>query len=381
MAEESLKLGFIGGGLSSAIGQTHFGACRLDGFWQLESGLFSRDVRVNALTGETWHVDEKRVYQYLDDFLDHEADRLDAVVLLTPTPDHFPVLEELLVRQIPIICEKALVSSYEDALKLSSIYDARNNFLAVTYNYTGYPMVRELQEKIQKGALGKIHQIHLEMPQEGFIRPPDIAGKSLPPQSWRLKDDTIPTICLDLGVHLHHFVVFLLGKEPTEVMAEFNNYSEYQGLIDNVKMWLRFDDGQTGSFWMSKTTIGSRNGLKVRVMGDKASAEWVQINPEELSFSSIDGVHTKIDRGTRAGISSSARYNRMKVGHPSGFIEAFANLYEDMASALLQWKQSGEYSNPFVYGLDHAVNGLKLFHCARISDQTGQWVDLNEQIK
>ena len=40
-----------------------------------------------------------------------------------------------------------------------------------------------------------------------------------------------------------------------------------------------------------------------------------------------------IDRGGQASIAGEARYNRMKVGHPSGFIEVFANLYTDCADA------------------------------------------------
>ncbi len=42
-----LKLGFIGGGLSSSIGPTHYAACQLDGRWQLVSGFFSRNKEIN----------------------------------------------------------------------------------------------------------------------------------------------------------------------------------------------------------------------------------------------------------------------------------------------------------------------------------------------
>jgi predicted dehydrogenase len=372
------KLGFIGGGLSSAIGQTHYSASRMDGHWDLVAGAFSRHHDVNQQTAEAWHVDPERVYDEWLDFLNSEQEKLDAVVVLTPTPNHTEILCELLKRNIPIICEKSLVSSLEQLSEVKRFYDPKRHFLLVTFNYSGYPMVRELQEKIKKGELGNVQQIDLEMPQEGFVRPPDIAGKSSPPQSWRLRDGIIPTICLDLGVHLHHLMTFMIQEQPRELMSEFDRYSSYASIIDNVKMWLKFDSGKSATFWMSKTAIGSRNGLKCRVYGDKGSAEWVQVLPEELSFSNINGIHTKIDRGSKYGVSSDGRYNRMKVGHPSGFIEAFANLYQDFAEALTQWKKTGEIDNPYVYGLEHAEFGLKLFHQARKSNNEKRWVGMEE---
>ncbi|MFA5984404.1 MAG: Gfo/Idh/MocA family oxidoreductase [Methylococcaceae bacterium] len=374
---EAFKLGFIGGGLASAIGQTHYSASRLDGNWDVVSGAFSRNVETNLATAAEWRIDPKRTYIDWRVFIEQEKNLLDAVVVLTPTPDHEEVLCALLQENIPVICEKAFVSSLKQLDRVKHVYNPDKHFLAVTYNYSGYPMVRELQDKIKAGELGNIQQIHLEMPQEGFVRPPDIAGKAAGPQSWRLQDGIIPTICLDLGVHLHHLMVFLLNEEASEVMAELDHYSSYDGVIDNVKMWLRFKTPKTASFWMTKTAIGSRNGLKLRVYGDQGSAEWVQILPEELSFSNINGIHTKIDRGSKTGVSSLGRYNRMKVGHPAGFIEAFANLYQDFFDALTEWKATGKHTNPYVFGLEHSANGLNLFHSARTSDQEKKWVTLN----
>lgn len=369
-----LSLGFIGGGLSSAVGYTHYSASRLDGRWHVRSGVFSHRSEVNRNTAQQWHIDPKRIYASWRDMIVHESHTLDAVVVLLPTPDHIEVICALLEANIPIICEKAMVSSLDDAKRIMHFYDTQKHFLAVTFNYSGYPMIRELHALILRGNLGTINHIELEMPQEGFVRPPDIAGHTAPPQSWRLKDAYIPTICLDLGVHLHHLAYFLTQQEPSQVMAEFNNYSQYP-LVDNVNMWLRYDSGMSGSFWLTKTAIGSRNGLKVRVFGSSGSAEWYQMEPELLRLASIDGDISIIDRGRHGNIISHARYNRMKVGHPSGFIEAFANLYIDIADALIEWKETKQHSNPYVFDAKHATNGLLLFHNATTAHNMGQWID------
>jgi predicted dehydrogenase len=371
-----LALGFIGGGLSSAIGQTHFGASQLDGRWKVEAGCFSRQAQNNHDTGNAWHINPDRLYDSWEQFLEKEAEKLDAVAVLTPTPEHVGIVCALLEKKIPVICEKPLVSSLTEVSKIQKVLQQGEQFLAVTFNYSGYPMVRELRELIKDGALGQIKQIRFEVPQEVFMRSPNLTGSSTLPQSWRLKDGNIPTICLDLGVHLHHLAYFLIGEEPIQTMAEFSNYSSYSNLVDDILMWLKFDSGTKGSFWMSKSALGNRNGLQISLYGDKGSASWIQIEPEILKLSSDDGTCTTLDRASRTIVCGSPRYNRYKAGHPAGFIEAFANLYSDIADALIQYDETGKHHNPYVFGFDHSVKGLNLFTAACKSNKYGSWQDL-----
>jgi predicted dehydrogenase len=373
-----LSLGFIGGGLASSIGQAHFAASRLDGRWRLSAGFFSRQTEMNLKTAEAWNVPQDRLYESWQDFVTAEKDKLDAIVVLTPTPEHIEIVNTLIDEGIPIICEKPLVSSLEESDLINQTFNKSHCFLSVTFNYSGYPMVRELRERVRSGELGRLQQIHFEMPQEVFSRSSDTAGKTALPQSWRLKDGTIPTICLDLGVHLHHLACFIIGKEPVRVIAEFSNYSKYPGLVDNIMMWLEYEEGVKGSFWMSKSALGNRNGLKLRLYGEKGSAEWVQMNPEELRISYKDGTCMTVDRAANTLICGERRYNRYKAGHPSGFIEAFANLYYDIADALIEYRNNGKHNNPYVFGIDHSVRGLELFAAARESDNNRCWKELKK---
>lgn len=363
-----LQLGFIGGGLSSAVGQVHFGASRMDGLWQLAAGAFSRNKLTNTATAKQWGVDEQRAYADWRELILQEKDRLDAVAVLLPTPMHAEAVEKLLKYNIPVICEKSLVTDLHELDILRRAYKPKKNYLAVTYNYSGYPLVRELRELVRSGELGKIKQFHFEMPQEGFVRPPKIAGKSAPPQSWRLQNSHIPMVCHDLGMHLHHLASFFFEKEADEVMAEFSSYSPYHNLVDTVFMWLRYACGMKGSFWFTKSALGNRNGMKLRVYGDKASAEWLQIRPEELRIAHQNGRVEIVDRGGEANVSTELRYNRMKPGHPAGFVEAFANLYADMHSEIAERKPSD-----YVFGFDHACAGMSLFAAAVESNETRSW--------
>lgn len=371
-----LQLGFIGGGLSSSIGPSHFSASQLDGRWRLVAGFFSRNQEVNIATADAWHVAKDRAYQSWQSFIATEKDKLDAVVILAPTPEHTEIILELIKNNVPIICEKPMVASLKEARQIQQALGANPVFLAVTYNYSGYPMVRELQARVKSGELGEILKLHFEMPQEGFMRIDPATAEIIKPHSWRMEDGSIPTICLDLGVHLHHLADFITGKKPIKTMGEFSNHSIHDGLIDDIMMLLEFEDGMKGNFWMSKTALGHRNGLKLRIYGSKASAQWFQAEPEEMLMSYTDGARITLDRASGALVSGAPRYNRYRAGHPSGFIEAFANLYSDIADDLIAYRQTGKQQNPFVYGLDHSVEGLELFTGTIESSQTGQWVNL-----
>ena len=91
-SERTLKLGFIGGSISSTIGQTHYAASRLDGRWNLVSGFFSRNKLINNNTAKNWNISPNRTYESLDKFLSKECNKLDAICVLTPTPNHYETI-------------------------------------------------------------------------------------------------------------------------------------------------------------------------------------------------------------------------------------------------------------------------------------------------
>ena len=362
------KLAFIGGSINSIAGYPHFIASQMDKRFEVVSGAFSTNTIINKKTAEQWKVN--RLYDDYQTLIKKEKSIIDAVVILTPTPSHKEVLLALLAENIPIICEKPIVSSIEEINEISNAYHSEKHFIAVTNNYSGYPMVRELQEKIQNNELGSILHIRLKMPQESFLRPPKSVHY---PQKWRLSDTFIPMISLDLGSHLHHLANFLLQEEPSKVMATYDNFSKYD-VIDDVNMFLEYKSGIKGNFWLSKTALGNRNGLHIEVYGSKGSASWHQETPEKLELSYCNGKKVIIDRGSDTEMIHNPLYNRMTPGHPVGFIEGFANLYNDIADCLDNFHAQKSCPHKYVYGFEHAKNSIKLLHNASVSNENKKWV-------
>ena len=362
------KLAFIGGSINSIAGYPHFIASQMDKRFEVVAGVFSTDKNINQETAKQWHI--KKVYEDYKELIKKEKENIDAVVILTHTPLHIEIILALLKENIPIICEKPLVSSIEEIETIQNLYDSNKHFMVVTNNYSGYPMIRELQHKIANNELGEILNIRLKMPQESFLRPP----KSVKyPQKWRLKDGFIPMISLDLGAHLHHLAYFLLQEEPSNIMATYDKFSKYN-VVDDVNILMEYKSKIKGNMWLSKTALGNRNGLHIEVYGTLASASWHQETPEQLEFSYNSGQKVIIDRGSDIEMLPNKLYSRMTPGHPAGFIESFANLYNDIANSLDSFHNDKPYISKYVYDFNHAKNGIILLHCASLSNQNKQWV-------
>ena len=345
---------------------THFVASQMDNAWELQAGCFSQDNQENLETAKVYRIVEDRLYSDWRSMLEAEKGRLNAITVLTPTPLHYEMVCACLEKGYAVICEKALATTSQEAQSILDLKNKLGGFVAVTYNYSGYPMVRELRSRIKSGKLGKILHFQAEMPQEGFIRVDDQGNKPTP-QSWRLVDGQLPTIYLDLAVHLHQLIGYLIEAKPVAVVANQDSYGWFPEIIDNVSCLCRYSDGISGTLWFSKSALGHRNGLRLRIYGSEASAEWYQANPEELLLSYGDGRREILDRATKTEIAHQLRYNRFKSGHPAGFIEAFANLYQDIAKAYSLHLFNKLCSHDNIFGVTVATEGLRFLEKISLS--------------
>lgn len=378
-SNDTLKVAFLGGGVNSAVGRTHRIAIEMDQRFELVAGCFSRNPEVNSLTSLSYNISSNRLYPSLDELIKNESGQIDAIVILTPTPNHRVDVITCLKANIPVICEKALAVSSMEAIEIKKTLESCNGFLSVTYNYTGYPMLRELRRMIQEGNFGQLEQIHIEMPQEGFAKL-DKEGKPLTPQPWRLHDEDLPTISLDLGVHLHNIIHFLTKEKPIELVAVHNSFGSFRRVVDNTICIAKYTNNLICNIWYSKAALGHRNGLRIRIYGASGSAEWYQLDPEILYFNDKNGNKSIVDRASLdVKVSPQLRYNRFKAGHPSGFIEAFANHYYDIADNLRQYIDSKEIlRSEYSFGINESIDGLFMLEAISRSSKNNSWVNIND---
>jgi predicted dehydrogenase len=367
----ALRLAFLGGGINSAIGNAHRIASQLDGHWKLVCGVFSRDSQINSQSAATYGLTDNALCASIDELIKRQ-DEFDAVSVLSPTNLHFEHISILSENKIRVISEKSMAANVREALTIIKQQEINNQDIYVTFNYTAYPMVRELKSRIQNQEIGKILFIQIEMPQESFLK----LSKNLDPpnvQNWRKSDGEISTLSLDLGVHTQSLIHFVTGLSG----IKFVGVKSHRGLVSNAVDYLsalgKYQDGVEVNVWYGKTALGNRNGLRIRIFGEHGSFEWEQIYPDRLLFANQIGTKQVIDQGSGdLLIANQNRYQRFKPGHPTGFIEAFANYYHDIYNVLSPFVSSDE-SLAYLLNSNNALIGLREIEAIEKSYASETW--------
>ena len=374
MSRKIREIGFIGGGIDSGIGKTHYNSICLNRNWKLSAGFFSRNKKINILSGKKYNIPKNRIYSSIDSFLKNEK-KIGAVSLLTPIPNRYNTIKKIIKNKIPIICEKPLLASIEESKKIKKILN--KNFLTVTYNYTGYPMIRELENLIKKKSFfGKINSIFIEMPSGVFL---EKKTKKENIAKWRLKDGKIPMSFLDLGSHVFNLMYFLTKHYPENLIAKSSTFGKFKNIKDDVMCFGSLNKNTNFNIWFSKSTLGYDNGLKIRIFGKKASVEWVQSEPEKLKINTNDKKNFTIDRGSYLSlISKFKRYNDFKSGHPTGFLEAFKNLYDDILQNIENYKKKIKLNKTYIFEFEHAQKILTVLDSIQKSFVSKKWIKLKK---
>jgi predicted dehydrogenase len=368
-----IPIAFIGGSINSAVGNTHRIAAEMDKRFKLVAGCFSRNSVLNAETGESWGISPSRIYKDWQSLLEREKGVVEVVVVLTPTPHHTEVLNQARSYGYAVICEKSLTTSVQSTMQLgpASEKGSGNSRIHAVYNYTGYPMVREMRHQISQGEIGDLLHCDVVMPQEGFLRRHS-DGSIIMPQDWRQQDDRIPTVSLDLGIHVVNLFRFVTSQRIEKLVASYQSRGNIPNVVDYVSFIADCSNQVKANFQFGKTSIGQSNGLAITCYGNQGSISWLQINPEYLLISDVSGITRSIHRGSsECRIAQELRYNRFKAGHPSGFIEAFSNHYFDIAEDLQSDKPS-EYT----FDQDDALIDMNVLEAISDSVANQQWVDV-----
>ncbi len=369
---DRIRTAMIGGGLNSAVGRTHEIAMKMDNRFQLVAGCFSRNPEINTQTGAAYGVGGARIYRTPEELLQAEARRVDAVVIATPIGVNDQYIHLALDHGLTVICDKPLLANISQCRKLLAKVPHDSPRVYSIFNYTGYPAVREIRRRVAAGEIGEVFKIMAEMPQDSYLRLKN-QGRTSSIQSWRLVDGEVSCLSLDLFVHLHSLVSFIVSARPQSVNAWSRAISGVApGLVDEVDAIIRYDKNLIVNAWYGKAALGYRNGLKIRVFGSKGSYEWVQEDPETVVHANAVGDSLTIDRiSTSSAITTESRYNRFKAGHPSGFIEAFANYYWDIAEAV-----HASNLNEYTLSTGVAVEGIAVCHAIQQSSLDGRPVSL-----
>jgi len=365
-----LRMGMIGGGPGSFIGPVHRIAAELDREIELVAGAFSSDPERSRQAGEDYRIDPARAYPDVAAMLATEtgrADPIDFVTIASPNRHHLPAARLALEGGFAVMSDKPATATLSEARALTDIILRTGRPYGLTYTYSGYPLVREARSRVAAGTLGAVRKVIVEYSQ-GWL-----AGAAAGRQAaWRIDPEQAGDggAIADIGVHAFHLAEFVTGLRVTQMLADLASVVPGRRLDDDCQLLLRFDNEARGALLASQIMTGERNGLRLRVYGDKGGLDWSQEQPNTLILRNADG-RTEIIHAGDAGLSGEARAaTRTPGGHPEGYLEAFANLYRDFARQL-----RGEPGS-LLPGIEDGLRGMALIHLSvAASRERAGWIN------
>ena len=186
-------------------------------------------------------------------------DELDAVVIATPAPTHYPLAKQALMAGKDVYVEKPFVLDVEDGEELIKLASDKDRVLMVGHLLEYHPVVVELKRLIDSGELGKVLYIYTQRVNLGTVREDENA-------LWNFAPHDISSI------------LYLLGQEPTNVSARGQSYLKKD--VEDV-VFLSMDFGGAAMAHVHVSWLDPHKIRKLTIVGDKKMAVFDDLEGNE----------------------------------------------------------------------------------------------------
>ena len=371
-----LKLGIVGGGPNSWIGNIHRIASRIDGKYIICAGSFSRDAKLSRSFGSTLNIENNRCYSNYKIMADTESKRedgIDVVAIMTPPGSHQEIAEYFIKKNFNVISDKPFAATYEQAKKLySTITKNKKIVYGLTHNYSAYPMVRMAKKLVSDGKIGNIENVNVEYVQDWSKGNVVTAKNAKKVFRWKIDKKIVGSSAVlnEIGTHAYHLSNYITGLKGSSLFADIKKFHKNINLDSNAQVMINYENGAKGIFWTCISARGGNYGLRIRIFGSKASLEWVQNDPNYLRFNPAKGAVKILEKAFHEADFSS-NFARVKPGHPEGYVDAFANIYNEVADRILSNNKKKNYYYPTAY---EGLLTARFIHNCIHSSRNKKWV-------
>ncbi len=282
--------------------------------------------------------------------LEH-ASTLDLVVVASPTKEHAGNVGDLLRAGLPVLVDKPIATTEQDAGELVRVATRHGGRLTVFHNRRWDPEQLTLAALLRRGELGRVHRFERRWER---YRP-------VPQRRWKEQDAASGGLLLDLGAHLVDSATQLFGP-VTSVFAELRSVTT--PAPDDVFLALTHAPDADGlsviSHLWAAALVGAP-GPRTRVLGEKGAYLVTSFEGEATPFAAFDEGAPPHEgwlvRGTeRAPVPAE----------PGGHV--------DLYRAVVRWAAEG--GPPPVDPLD-AVRVARVLDAARVAAREGRVVRLS----
>lgn len=376
-----IRYGMIGGGQGAFIGGVHRTAARIAGNWQLVAGAFSSTPEKSKASGAEIGIDPARTYGSWAEMLEREAalpagERIEAVSIVTPNHMHAGPAVAALEAGFDVIIDKPLADSLANAQAIADAATRTGRRVAITHTYTGYPLVKQARRLVASGQFGKVRRVAVKYTQDWLSRASDLEGNKQ--AAWRVDPGQSGEAGAfgDIGTHAANLAEFITGERITRICAELTML-EGRLIDDDGAALFHLSGGGKGTLTASQVLVGDINDLAIDVYCEEAGLHWRQEEPNTLRI----GYRDKPTEIWHAGANRAyldgdiLAIQRTPGGHPEGYLEAFANIYQAYGRAL-----RGEPAADDEPGFATIADTMAGMHFLRASLQSSRqgavWVDL-----
>ena len=376
---KKIRLGILGGGGDSLVGILHRIATSMHNKYEIVGGVFNPNFDENLKFAKEIGLNENRIYEDFEKMIEEELKlepkkRMEVISILTPNFLHYPMAKRLLENNFNVICEKPMTTSYEEAKELDRINKEKQLVFAVTYTYTGYPMVRQMKNMIESGLIGDIQKVDLQYYQ-GWINP-IIHDDKKRAETWRLQPEKSGISCCigDIGTHAFDMLEYVSGMEVKHLLADLNYiYPDNKMDVDGTIL-IRFSENIKGVIRASQIATGEENNFSVAIYGKKGSLKWEQENPNYLYHLSEDSPLKVLKPGHEYNSDFSLAASKLPPGHPEGVFDSMANIYNGIANKI---NNKNSFNDEYPT-LNDGLRGMLFIEKAVESHEKGNiWVNLN----
>ena len=333
---------------------------------------FSSDPAVSAATGKNEALDPERTYAGWQEMISREKTLPDEVrphfiAIVTPNHLHYGPAKMALEAGFSVLCDKPLCMSAAEAIDLYETVERTGGLFCLTHNYTGYPMVKRAREMVLSGEIGDVRKVAAEYFQGWLSSPVENEGNRQ--AEWRAdpKRAGIAGAMADIGTHAFNLTEYVSGLEVVSLSADLHSVVAGRVLDDDGNLFLRFENGASGTLLASQIALGEENSLSLRIYGSRGSICWHQMEPNSLTVRWPDKpMQTYRTATTFTEMGKVATlHTRIPSGHPEGFIEAFANIYRNFALHIAAIHSGTAQDNKLDYpGIKEGVRGMKFLEAA-----------------
>ncbi len=385
MANRKIRMGMVGGGRDAFIGGIHRIAAAIDQQIELVCGAFSSTPEKSKASGEDFMLDPARCYGTMEEMMEKEAalpadQRMDFVSIVTPNHMHFPAAKAALEAGFHVMSDKPATFDKAQSLELKKIIEKTGLLYGLTHNYTGYPLVKQAREMVKNGDLGEIRKVVVEYHQGWLATRLEADGAKQ--AEWRTDPKRSGAAgCMgDIGTHAENLAEYVTGLAIKELAADLTAFVPGRALDDDGNVLLRFENGAKGILSASQISVGTENGLTLRVYGEKGGLEWNQQEPNTLITHKLGEPSSSLRAGNDYLGEAASENSRTPFGHPEGYLEAFANIYRNFADHI-RAVEAGETPSEKVLDyprIDDGIRGMAFIDAVvSSSENNAAWTPLS----